>query len=130
MKIAVSSTGPDLNSQVDFRFGRCPYFVIVEVEGKEIKRSESVENTSMNQMGGAGITAAQTVANKGVNVVITGNMGPRAFTIFEQFGIEVYQGSGTVKEVVENYLRGELRKLSIPAGFGRGRGFGMGRGGR
>lgn len=138
MKIAVSSTGPGMNSQVDFRFGRCPYFVIVEVENKEIKNSEDVENTSKDQLGGAGITAAQAVADKGVNAVITGNLGPRAFTVFEQIGIEVYQGSGTVNEVVEKYLKGELESLSGPTGprgvnkpgmgMGSGTGRGMGRG--
>jgi len=134
MKIAISSNGPDMDSQVDFRFGRCPYFVIVEVENNEIKGSESIENTSKDQLGGAGITAAQAVADKGVNVVITGNLGPRAFTVFEQMEIEVYQGSGTVKEAVEKYLKGELKKVSGPTGpmdFNRpgpGRGAGAGRG--
>lgn len=134
MKIAVSSNGPGMDSQVDFRFGRCPYFVIVEVDNNEIKGSESVENTSKDQLGGAGITAAQAVADKGVKVVITGNLGPRAFTVFEQIGIEVYQGSGTVKEAVEKYLKGELKRLGGPTGPmgfnkpGPGRGFGAGRG--
>jgi len=130
MKIAVSSDGPGMDSRVDLRFGRCTYFVIVEVENNEIKGSESIENTGKDQVGGAGITAAQAVAGKGVKAVITGNLGPRAFTVFEQMGIEVYQGSGIVKEAVKKYTKGELKKVSIPAGpmdFGRqdtGRGMG------
>ena len=133
MKIAISSNGPGMDSQVDLRFGRCPYFLIVEIENKEIKGSEPIENTSINQLGAAGITAAQAVADQGVSAVITGNVGPRAFTVFEQLGIEVYQGSGTVKEAVGKYLRGELKKISGPTGPmgankpGAGRGFGMGR---
>ena len=90
MRIAISSTGKDLESQVDVRFGRCSYFIIAEVEGKEIKSSESIENTSAAQMGGAGITAAQMVADKKVDAIITGNMGPRAFTVFQQLGIEIH----------------------------------------
>ena len=82
MKIAISSTGSDLNSTVDERFGRCPFFAIAEIDNNEIKSTEFVENTSANQMGGAGMTAAQAVADKGVNAVITGNMGPRAFSVF------------------------------------------------
>jgi predicted Fe-Mo cluster-binding NifX family protein len=134
MKIAVSSNGPGMDSYVDFRFGRCMYFVIVEVEGNKIKGSESIDNTSKDQLGGAGITAAQAVADKGAKVVITGNLGPRAFTVFEQIGIEVYQGSGTVKEAVEKYMKGELKKISGPTGPmgfnkpGMGRGLGGGRG--
>ena len=143
MKVAVSSTGKDMNSQIDVRFGRCPYFVIVDIENKEVKGSEAIENVSATQMGGAGITAAQMVADKGVKAVISGNVGPRAFSVFEQLGIEVYQGTGTVKEAVERFGKGELTKISGPTGpmfmgggsgtgpgMGRGTGRGMGRGRR
>lgn len=116
MKIAVSSTGPGLESQVDVRFGRCPYFVIVEIEDKEIKGSEDLQNTATAQMGGAGISAAQLVADKGAKAIITGNMGPRAFTVFQQLGIDIYQGSGTVKEVVEKFIKGELKKMDEATG--------------
>lgn len=137
MKIAVSSTGKDMNSQIDVRFGRCPYFIIVDIENNEIKGTEAIENVSATQMGGAGITAAQLVADKGAKVVITGNMGPRAFSVFEQLGIEVFQGTGTVKEAVEMFKKGELTKVSGPTGpmlmgdesrTGSGAGRGMGRG--
>jgi predicted Fe-Mo cluster-binding NifX family protein len=143
MKIAVSSSGKELDSQIDARFGRCPYFVIVDIENKEIKGSEAIENTSAVQMGGAGITAAQLVADRGVKTVITGNMGPRAFSVFEQLDIEVYQGTGTVKEAVEKLTKGELAKIGGPTGpmfmgggsgtgpgTGRDMGRGMGRGRR
>lgn len=139
MKVAVSSTGKDMDSQIDFRFGRCPYFIIIEIENKEIKGSEYIENISATQMGGAGVTAAQLVADKGVNAVITGNVGPRAFSVFQQLGIEVYQGTGIVRDVVKKYLSGELQKVGAPTGsmhmgmgFGasRGTGRGMGRGRR
>ena len=116
MRIAISSTGKDLESQVDVRFGRCSYFIIAEVEGKEIKSSESIENTSAAQMGGAGITAAQMVADKKVDAIITGNMGPRAFTVFQQLGIEIYQGTGTVREVIEKFANNELKKIDEATG--------------
>ena len=73
-------------------------------------------------------------------------LGPRAFTVFEQMGIEVYLGSGTVREAVQKYLSGELKKITAPSGpmginksgmgmgfgpgGGRGAGRGMGRGRR
>ncbi len=148
MKIAVSATGKGLDSQVDMRFGRCPNFVIVELDGKEIKSTQDVENIAAGQMGGAGITSSQLVADRGVKAVITGNVGPRAFSVFEQLGIKIYQGSGTVKEVVEKFADGKLQEMKgatgpmfmgkpgsgqgagIGAGMGSGAGRGMGRGQR
>ena len=148
MKIAVSATGKGLDSQIDVRFGRCPNFVIVELDeqSKEIKGSEDLKNTATAQMGGAGISASQLVAERGVKAVITGNMGPRAFQVFSQLGISVYHGTGTVREAVEKFAKGELTKVSeatVPmfmgkpgtgggsgagAGIGRGMSQGMGRG--
>ena len=116
MNIAVSSTGQGLESQVDNRFGRCPYFVLVEMEGKGIKSDKSVENVSANQMGGAGMAAAQAVADLKADAIITGNMGPRAFSVFRQLGIDVYEGSGTVREVVESLAAGKLRKMGSGTG--------------
>jgi len=118
MKIAVSATGKGLDSQVERRFGRCPNFVIVELDDKsmKIKGIEDVGNTATAQMGGAGITASQLVADMGVKAVITGNMGPRAFQVFSQLGIEVYQGAGTVKEVAEKYAKGGLERMAEATG--------------
>ena len=111
MKIAVSSTGKELNSHVSNVFGRCPYFIIVEVEDKKITKTEAIENMSAKQMGGAGISAAQTVAEKGVKAVITGNIGPRASDVLRQFNIEVYNGSGAVKEALQKFIDGKLERI-------------------
>jgi len=126
MKIAVASTGQELDSNVDSRFGRCPYFVIVYVEKNEIKDHESIKNVAVNAIGGAGIQAAQTVANKGVNIIITGNIGPNAFNVLHNVGIKIITGvmGITVKDAVERYLKGEFKETtSRPIfGFGRRRG--------
>lgn len=129
MKIAVTSTDKNLKANVDLRFGRCPYYAIFDVEGKEVKGQEFLENTAGGQMRGAGITAAQLVANSGVEVVITGNMGPNAFNVLSSTGIKVVTGvSGNIKEAIDKYLKGELKATDQPSpGFGRGR---MGGGGR
>ena len=116
MKIAISSTGKGLDSEVDARFGRCPYFVIAEIENKKIKSVESIENTAAAQFGGAGITSAQLVANEKVNAVITQNMGPRAFGVLQQLGVDVYKGSGKIKDVVQKFLEGKLEKIGSPTG--------------
>ncbi len=118
MKIAISSTGKDLDSEVDSRFGRCPYFLFVEVdkENKEIKDFEVVENEAQTQTGGAGITAGELVGNKEPDVIITTNMGPRAFQIFEQINIKIYRGQGKIKDVVQEFLEGNLEEISSASG--------------
>lgn len=116
MKIAISSTGKDLESNVDVRFGRCPYFLIVEIEDKKIKKVKAIENIATAQAGGAGITAAQIVANEKVEVIISVNMGPRAFDVFGQLGIKVYQGQGKIKDVVQQFIDGKLKEISTPTG--------------
>ncbi|HDN83477.1 MAG TPA: dinitrogenase iron-molybdenum cofactor biosynthesis protein [Candidatus Altiarchaeales archaeon] len=133
MKIAVSSTGGSLDAMVDPRFGRCSYFVIVNVENNEIKDFEAVENPAAMAIGGAGIQAAQLVANKGVQAVITGNIGPNAFQVLSMAGIRIFHGFGTtVKDAVNRFLRNELEEITSPirgGGFGPGLGRGFGRGG-
>jgi predicted Fe-Mo cluster-binding NifX family protein len=116
MKLAISSTGNSMESEVDVRFGRCPYFVFVELKDKEIKGHEIIENISANQTGGAGITAAELVAEKGVQAVLTGNVGPRAFSVFSQFNIAVYQVSGKVSDAVKAFADGKLKKIQEPTG--------------
>ncbi len=111
MKVAVSSTGKNLDSNASNVFGRCPYFIIAEIENKKITKTEAIENLSAKQMGGAGISAAQTVAEKGVKAVITGNIGPRASYVLQQFNIEVYKGSGLIKEVLQKFIDNKLERI-------------------
>lgn len=129
MKIAISSTGRDLDSQIDPRFGRCAYFVIVETEDMSYG---AFDNESISLSGGAGIQAAQFVASEGVKAVITGNAGPNAMNTLSAAGVEVCTGQcGTVREVVERYKKGGMNTTSTPnvgAHFGMGSGAGAGRG--
>lgn len=129
MKICVSAVANSLDARLDPRFGRCPYFVIVDSESMQF---EAIPNMASGAMGGAGIQAAQTIANKGVKVVITGNVGPNAFQALSASGIKIVTGAfGTVREAVEKYKRGELRETGAPTvggHFGMGRGQGQGRG--
>jgi len=127
MKIAVSATEGSLDANVDPRFGRCAYFIIVEIEGNEIKNHEVVSNQATEATRGAGIQAAQTIANKGAEIVITGNIGPNAFNVLNQTGIKIVTGvSGKVKEAVKKYLKGKLKETTQPTSefgpdIGRGR---------
>ena len=119
MKICVTSKGDNLDSDVDPRFGRCRYFIIVDTDTMSF---ESISNGSSMASGGAGIQAAQTVAKAGVEVVVTGNMGPNAFQTLSAAEVIVFTGAnGTVKETVEKYKKGELEKIksaSVGSHFG------------
>lgn len=111
MKVAVSSIGKSLESKVSTLFGRCLYFIIAEVENRKIRKIEAVENMSAGQRGGAGISAAREIAEKGVKAVITGNLGPRASDVLKQFKIEAYKGSGSVNDALEKFMAGKLKKI-------------------
>ena len=89
MKIIITSQGKDLNSEVDPRFGRCQFFIILDTETNDF---EVIENPNIHAGGGAGTQAAQTVAEKGAEAVLTGNVGPNAFMTLTAAGIIVYTG--------------------------------------
>jgi len=112
MKIAVSSTGKNLTDSVSEVFARCPYFSIAEIENQEIKKFEAIKNESGNQMGGAGISAAQLMAEKDVNAVIAKNVGPRALDVLNQFNIGIYYGDGTIEKVLQEFIDGKLEKMN------------------
>ncbi|TXT55441.1 MAG: hypothetical protein BAJATHORv1_40354 [Candidatus Thorarchaeota archaeon] len=131
MRIAVSSTGPNLDSDVVPRFGRCQYFVLVDTD---TMATELIENTAAMASGGAGIHAAQMVAQAGAKTVLTGNLGPNATEALAELGLETVLGvSGIVREAVEKFKAGELNSSS-PTGdssgqtYGAGMGMGGGRG--
>ena len=112
MKIAVSSIDKNIESNVSDVFGRCPYFIIAEINDKKIEKSEIIKNKSIDQMGGAGISTAQLMAEKDVNIVITGNVGPRALDVLNQFNIEIYSGEGVIKRVLQEFIDGKLKKIN------------------
>jgi predicted Fe-Mo cluster-binding NifX family protein len=110
MKIAVTATGDQLNSDVDPRFGRCKYFIIVDTDTMAF---EAVLNTP--GAGGAGIAAGQLVSSHGAKAVLTGDCGPNAYQVLSAAGIEVITGvSGKVKDAVEAYKAGKYKKISQP----------------
>jgi predicted Fe-Mo cluster-binding NifX family protein len=134
LKVAVSSTGGTLESQVDPRFGRSPYHLIVDTESLSF---ETIQNSNMHAPSGVGIGAAQEVAKKGIKAVLTGNVGPNASMVLSKAGIEIFTGAtGSVKQAVEAYINGNLSPapavgesgFGYVRGGGTGRGMGMGRG--
>jgi len=110
MKICITSEGKTSDSKIDPRFGRCQHFIIVDIDTLEF---EVIGNPNIESMGGAGIQSAQLVASKQVKAVVTGNVGPNAFQTLQAAGIEVFTGaSGTVKEAIEKYKKGEFKANS------------------
>jgi predicted Fe-Mo cluster-binding NifX family protein len=111
MKVVISSDGKDLSSNVSEVFGRCPYFIIAEIKDKKIVKFEAISNTVANQRGGAGISAARLVVEKGAKAVITHNLGPRAYEVLKQFNIAIYNSEGNVREVLQKFIDGKLKKF-------------------
>jgi predicted Fe-Mo cluster-binding NifX family protein len=130
MKIVVTANGAGLDAAASPVFGRCPTYVLVDTDTMQC---ESVENPAVGASGGAGIQAAQFILERGAQAVVTGNVGPNAFGVFQVSGVEVYLfGGGTVREAVEAYKAGQLHPVSganVPAHSGMGRGMGRGMGG-
>jgi len=105
MKLAISSSGQDLAAQLDPRFGRCRYFLIIETDSMSC---EVFDNDNAALSGGAGIQSAQLIAAKGAKALITGHCGPNAMQALTAAGIQVYVGqSGTVQGVVDKFKNGQ-----------------------
>ncbi|MGC8624852.1 MAG: NifB/NifX family molybdenum-iron cluster-binding protein [Phycisphaerae bacterium] len=111
MKIAISASGPGLQSGVDLRFGRASCFVIVDLDNGAVSTSDNAGNQSAAQ--GAGIQTVKTVVDSGATTVITGNVGPKALAALQAAGIHVLQvaGGSTVQQAVEQFKQGRLNPL-------------------
>jgi predicted Fe-Mo cluster-binding NifX family protein len=111
MKVAISSAGCDLSSAMDARFGRAKYFVVADTETNETEAHDNAQN--LNAAQGAGIQTAQNVAALGVQAVVSGNVGPKAFRTLTAAGIKMYLcGEGSVAEALRRFRAGELKELT------------------
>ena len=107
MKIAVTSTGKELTSDVDPRFGRAAHFIIVDPATLEFEVVENTQNLNLPQ--GAGIQAGKTILNSKAEVLITGNCGPKAFKVLNEAKIKIITAAkGRVIDVVQQYKNGNL----------------------
>lgn len=108
MKICLTAITNNLESELDSRFGRCRYFIIINSEKMEF---EAIKNKAAEVSEDAGILAAQIMADKKVKNVITGNVGTRALQALKTAGIEVgIEHNIIVKDAIEKFRRGEIRK--------------------
>ena len=105
MKIGISAKGGSMEAEVEPRFGRCAYFLIVD---SDTMRFEAFSNPATNLAGGAGPRTVQEYVNRGATVVLTGQAGPKAEQAMAAAEVEVVTGvTGTVREAVEAYLAGQ-----------------------
>lgn len=121
MKVAITASGADLNSPVDRVFGRARYFVITDPEGEKVEVLENSQNVNAAQ--GAGIQAARQIANKSVDILLTGNVGPNAFRALEAISIRVCQFEGdilTVRDALTAWKEGRLQEVKAPTAKGHG----------
>ncbi|MCP4748926.1 MAG: dinitrogenase iron-molybdenum cofactor biosynthesis protein [Desulfobacteraceae bacterium] len=107
MKVAVSASGTTMESMVDPRFGRCPYFIVAETDTMSM---EAFPNENARLQGGAGIQAARFLSDKGAEVVLTGRCGPNAALALESAGVRLYEGQRemSVRSVIEKFKSGNL----------------------
>lgn len=112
MKLAISTDEPELEAELDQRFGRCAWFVIIETETQEWTAHP---NPAADAGSGAGLQSVQFLADQGVQAVVGPHFGPKAFTALEAAGIKPYAADGGQAEgLLKKYLSGTLEAVSQP----------------
>ncbi|MGV7235811.1 MAG: NifB/NifX family molybdenum-iron cluster-binding protein [Nitrosomonadaceae bacterium] len=111
MKIAVTSQGNDMSSEIDLRFGRAKWLIVVDTETGDFQAHDNTVN--LNAMQGAGIQTGRNVADLDVEAVITGNVGPKAFTTLTAAKVKICLAKQqTVQQAVDSFKSGELNEVS------------------
>jgi predicted Fe-Mo cluster-binding NifX family protein len=129
--VAVTSTGNSLDSLVSSVFGRCPYFIVADIENGEIKDDLAIENPAKNDPR-AGNKTAEFMANRDVKSLISGAVGPNAFNILKDQKIKVYKlKPGSVRDNLKFFIDNKLDEITTPSSggpgaAGKGPGAGMG----
>ncbi len=120
-KIAISSEGPGLDEALDPRFGRASGFIVVDTQTLDFHYLDNGSSQTMAQ--GAGIQAAEHVANSGAEIVLTGYVGPKAFKALQAVGIRVAHNLAdiTVREAIEMFVSGNVEWARQPNRRGHGR---------
>jgi len=110
MKIAITAQGKELSSEIDLRFGRAKWIIVVDSETGDFQAHDNVVN--LNAVQGAGIQTGQNIANLGVEVVITGNVGPNAFRTLNTANVKVFLAEKqTVQDAIDSFKTGELKEV-------------------
>jgi predicted Fe-Mo cluster-binding NifX family protein len=114
VKVVISADGKGLDSKICATFHRCSFFLIVDMEKNSLK---ALENTIKDHPDEIGATVGQIVSNEGIDAVITTVIGPKAFEIFERYGITVYRAEGIIDDAIQQLEKGklpEITKATVP----------------
>ena len=110
MRIAVTAQDKELSSEIDLRFGRAKWIIVVDTETNYFDAHDNTAN--LNAVQGAGIQTGQNIANLGVEAVITGNVGPNAFKTLNTVGVKIFLAKKqTVQEAVDSFKAGKLKEV-------------------
>jgi len=111
MKIAITAQGKEISSEIDLRFGRAKWIIVVDSETGDFAAHDNAVN--LNAVQGAGIQTGQNIANLDVEVVITGNVGPNAFKTLNTAGVKIFlaQQKQTVQEAIDSFKAGKLKEV-------------------
>jgi len=110
MKIAITAQDKELSSEIDLRFGRAKWFIVVDTETGDFQAHDNAVNVNAAQ--GAGIQTGRNVANLGVEAVVTGNVGPNAFKTLNSAGVKIFlTEKQTVADAIDSFKAGELKEV-------------------
>jgi len=111
MKIAVTAKGKEISSEIDLRFGRAKWIVVVDIQTGDFQAHDNAVN--LNAVQGAGIQTGQNVANLDVEAVITGNVGPNAFKTLNAAGVKIFLAEEqTVQKAIDSFKEGKLKEVN------------------
>jgi len=111
MKIAVTAKGKEISSEIDLRFGRAKWIIVVDSQTGDFQAHDNAVN--LNAVQGAGIQTGQNVANLGVEAVITGNVGPNAFKTLNAAGVKIFLAEEqTVQNAIDSFKEGKLKEVN------------------
>lgn len=109
MKIGISANGKNKEDLLEIHFGRCEYFQVYDLESNT---SKVVENKGILASGGAGIAAANQMIDEGIDVIISGSLGPNAFKLISKAGIKSYKCDEIpIKDVLIKYSNNDLEEI-------------------
>lgn len=117
MKIILTATSASIDSNIDARFGRGAYLIVVDADTLEWRAHP---NPGVGASGGAGTLVAQFAANQKADAVISGDFGPNACNALLAADIAMYLSGActTVKEAIEHFKVGKLVRAGAPTGLG------------
>ena len=110
MKIAITAQDKELSSEIDLRFGRAKWLIVIDTETNNFQAHDNVVN--LNAVQGAGIQTGQNISNLGVEAAITGNVGPNAFKTLNAAGVKIFlTEKQTVQETIDAFKAGKLKEV-------------------